>query len=295
MFGYIRPAYPELKLREYEAYRACYCGLCRALGSRYGLAARMILNYDFVLLVMLLWQPDEPVRFANARCPVKLCRKRPYCRSCAAMEKSAAMSVVLAYHKLRDDVRDGGLWKRLGARAASRLLRRAYRKAAGEEPDFDRRVRQSLDALTALETAGETSLDRTADTFAGLLSAAAADQTPDSRRRAMEQTLYHVGRFIYILDAWDDLTEDLAGGGYNPVAARYGLTRPPLPETAADELETTLTHSRNLAGAAFELLPDNPWTGTVRNIIAWGMPAICGEVRSGRYKKTKNRRGNKNQ
>ena len=188
MFGYIRPAYPELKLREYEAYRACYCGLCRALGSRYGLAARMILNYDFVLLVMLLWQPDEPVRFANARCPVKLCRKRPYCRSCAAMEKSAAMSVILAYHKLRDDVRDGGLWKRLGARAASRLLRRAYRKAAGEEPDFDRRVRQSLDALTALETAGETSLDRTADTFAGLLSAAAADQTPDSRRRAMEQT-----------------------------------------------------------------------------------------------------------
>ena len=154
MFGYIRPAYPELKLREYEAYRACYCGLCRALGSRYGLVARMILNYDFVLLVMLLWQPDEPVRFANARCPVKLCRKRPYCRSCAAMEKSAAMSVILAYHKLRDDVRDGGLWKRLGARAASRLLRRAYRKAAGEEPDFDRRVRQSLDALTALETAG---------------------------------------------------------------------------------------------------------------------------------------------
>ena len=166
---------------------------------------------------------------------------------------------------------------------------------AGEEPDFDRRVRQSLDALTALETAGETSLDRTADTFAGLLSAAAADQTPDSRRRAMEQTLYHVGRFIYILDAWDDLTEDLAGGGYNPVAARYGLTRPPLPETAAGELETTLTHSRNLAGAAFELLPDNPWTGTVRNIIAWGMPAICGEVRSGRYKKSKNRRGNKSQ
>jgi hypothetical protein len=156
-------------------------------------------------------------------------------------------------------------------------------------------VRQSLDALTALETAGETSLERTADTFAGLLSAAAADQTPDSRRRAMEQTLYHVGRFIYILDAWDDLTEDLAGGGYNPVAARYGLTRPPLPETAAGELETTLTHSRNLAGAAFELLPDNPWTGTVRNIIAWGMPAICGEVRSGRYKKSKNRRGNKSQ
>ena len=37
MFGYVRPYKPELKVKEYEMFRAAYCGLCWALKEKYGI------------------------------------------------------------------------------------------------------------------------------------------------------------------------------------------------------------------------------------------------------------------
>ncbi|MBQ8974682.1 MAG: hypothetical protein IJ072_03025 [Oscillospiraceae bacterium] len=286
MFGYIRPAYKELKVRQYEAYNACYCGLCRTLGEKYGTAARMVLNYDFVLLVMLMWQ-EEKVQMLQGRCPVKLCRKRPYCRATAATEKSAAMSVILAYHKFLDDIHDSGAVKSLFPRVGALMLKRAYKKAAGELPDFDRCVKEQLARLARLEKDNEPSVDKTADTFARILSAAANEETSELRRRTMEQTLYHIGRYIYIIDACDDLKSDAEAERYNPVALRYGIKNGELSPEMKDELETTLMHSRNLAGAAFELMPETPWSDIVRNIIAYGMHDVCTAVLSGTFRKKK--------
>jgi hypothetical protein len=106
MFGYIRPAYKELKVKQFDAYKACYCGLCRTLSKEFGTASKFILNYDFVLLVMLLWDKDEKVQFHNGKCAAHPCRKRMYCQTNAAMKNSAAMSIVLAWWKLQDDIHD---------------------------------------------------------------------------------------------------------------------------------------------------------------------------------------------
>lgn len=43
------------------------------------------------------------------------------------------------------------------------------------------------------------------------------------RRRVLEQMLYHLGRWVYLIDAADDLQKDAVSGNYNPVALRYGL------------------------------------------------------------------------
>ena len=67
MFGYIRPLKDELKVREFNRYKACYCGLCHTLKEQYGAFARNILSYDFVFLAMLLWDSEEPVTHC-ARC-----------------------------------------------------------------------------------------------------------------------------------------------------------------------------------------------------------------------------------
>ena len=54
MFGYVRPLRDELKCRDFDLYRAVYCGLCRCMRRRYGLLAPMFLNYDFTFLALLL-------------------------------------------------------------------------------------------------------------------------------------------------------------------------------------------------------------------------------------------------
>lgn len=68
MFGYVRPSDGHLTAEDKQRFQAAYCGLCRSLGRRYGLAARMILNYDLAFLAMLLSrEPECPRRTAGAR------------------------------------------------------------------------------------------------------------------------------------------------------------------------------------------------------------------------------------
>ena len=134
--------------------------------------------------------------------------------------------------------------------------------------------------LQALEQEGSPSLDRTADTFARILAAAALPAESSARTRALEQLLYHVGRWIYLVDAWDDLEEDGRTGSYNPIAARF----PEQVEANRDYLRTTLLHSLNLARSACALLELGHWQGAVENILYLGLPMVEELVFTGRWK-----------
>src|SRR5699024_5106532 len=135
----------------------------------------------------------------------------------------------------------------------------AYRRARALRPAFDQTVSACLEELRRLEEEGCSSLDRTADTFARILTAAAPPSGISARDRAMEQLLYHLGRWIYLVDAWDDLEEDRAAGNYNPITARF----PGGEEENRAYLRTTLLHSRNLIISAFGLLEPSGWSGAV--------------------------------
>ena len=281
MFGYVRPYRDELKVRELRDYEALYCGLCRALGRRHGFVARFFLSYDFAFLAMLL-DGSRPAA-ERCRCPARLwCRKKP-CIGGSGVDAAADAGTILAYWKLRDTVADGPFWKRTGARLLSWLLRPGYRRAARRRPDFDRAVREDLEQLHALERENCPSLDRPADTFARLLAAAAPAEEDEARRRPLEQLLYHVGRWIYLADAWDDLDEDRRRGSYNPISARF----PGVEEDSRDSLRTTLRHSLNLARSAAALLELGHWQGTVENILYLGLPAVEELVFTGRGKAAK--------
>ncbi|MEG1878010.1 MAG: DUF5685 family protein [Pseudoflavonifractor sp.] len=268
MFGYVRPYREELKVRQLEEYQALYCGLCHTMGHRHGLVARMFLNYDFAFLAMLLAPREDRPQTERRRCIACPTRKKCVCTVHSGLETAADESVILAYWKLRDSVEDGGFWKKNWARFLSLLLRRGYRRAAGYRPEFDAKVRGCLAELRALEKENSPSIDRTADTFARILQAAAPKTQDETRDRATEQLLYHVGRWIYLVDAWDDLEEDAAAGGYNPIRARFGGT----PDAAY--MRITLRHSLNLAASAFTLVDYGSWGGVISNILYLGLPAV---------------------
>ena len=132
----------------------------------------------------------------------------------------------------------------------------------------------------ALEQEGSPSLDRTADTFARILRRPPFRRSPPPGPAALEQLLYHVGRWIYLVDAWDDLEEDGRTGSYNPIAARF----PEQVEANRDYLRTTLLHSLNLARSACALLELGHWQGAVENILYLGLPMVEEMVFTGRWK-----------
>lgn len=279
MFGYVRPVRPELKCRDYELYRATYCGLCRCLRRRYGLIAPMLLNFDFTFLALLLWEPEETFIPCRGRCHGNPLRKRPMCPDSPALEAAADESVILSWWKLRDDLADDGLWRGLPARALSAALGPAYRKAARLRPEFDRTVRSCLEELSVLEKENCPSLDRTADTFARLLrSAAPAD---GERGRVLSQLLYHLGRWIYLADARDDLEEDKLSGRYNPAAARYG------PQGDDEALRLTMDNSLVQIGAALQLGSFGCRTALLENIVYLGLPAVEQAVFDGTWSEIK--------
>lgn len=281
MFGYVRPARAELKVREWEAYQSAYCGLCHTLGRRYGLYPRLFLNYDFVFLAMLLSPPTDRPATEGRRCIACPYKKKPVLSENEGMDVAADESVILIYHQLRDTARDAGFWKGTAAELLAFLMRPAYRKAAGYRPDFDRAVRENLERLTELERGGCPTLDQPADTFALLLKAAAPTTGDAARDRAMDQLLYHVGRWIYLVDAWDDLEKDRKQAQYNPLPLRW----PDGPEKHAAEMRRTLEGSLDLAVSAYNLMEFGCWSPILGNILCIGLPAVEEAVFRGIWKK----------
>ena len=242
MFGYVRPSVQDLPEGELNRFRTMYCGLCHTLSRRYGQAARFILNYDFTYLAILLSDGAAGTEHSG-RCYTSPIRKRPYLESTAAMELAADESVILAYWQLRDGVEDHAWAAGLKYWAGARLLESAYRKAAAFRPAFDQAVRRQLQMLSALEREKDPSMDKAADTFAVLLSSAATELKDRTRQRILEQILYHLGRWVYLIDAADDLKKDAESGNYNPVALRYGLENGVWTPESRREFAGTLDHS----------------------------------------------------
>lgn len=279
MFGYVRPCRPELKCKDFDLYRATYCGLCRCLRRRYGLLAPMFLNFDFTFLTLVLWSAEERFTPCAGRCHANPLRKEPMCPDSPALEQAADESMVLTWWKLRDAVADEPFWKGLPARVLSGLLGPAYRKAAARRPEFAAAVEESLGELNRLEGEQCPSIDRTADTFARLLQAAAPGEGTEGR--VLGQLLYHLGRWIYLIDARDDLVEDRAACRYNPVAARYG------PEGDDPALKRTLDHSLELMGAALQLGDFGCRKALLENIIYLGLPLVQRAVFEGSWAEIK--------
>jgi hypothetical protein len=290
VFGYVRP--PLLPQEETERFRRMYCGLCHTLGERYGPAARFILNYDFTYLAILLSDPEEG-DCGSGRCVVHPVHGRAYLRSGGAMALAADESVILAYWQLRDGVADHDWIHGLKYRGLSAVLEPAYRKAAAYRPNFDQAVRRQLALLGELERERSGSMDQAADLFAQLLSFAAGEVADTARRRVLEQLLYHLGRWVYLVDAADDLKKDAASGNYNPVALRYGLTDGVWDPASRRAFAATLDHSVHMMTTAFELWQFGVWTPILEATLYTGLfrvgkAVLDGTFRAMRKQKDKN-------
>ncbi|MBQ1950096.1 MAG: hypothetical protein II363_00630 [Clostridia bacterium] len=277
MFGYVRLYKPEIKMGEYEQYQGIYCTLCRRLGKRYGPLARLTLSYDmtFLALLHMALQPDGP-DFCPGRCsfnPTKRCLR---CQNTVATDLAADLQCLLAYHKLRDTLQDEGFSKRIAAGLCLPLAALHHRRAARRRPDAEQRIAAAMARQQALEAAGTDSLDRAAEPFAMLLQDLAADLSPDKKQRPILQRFgYCLGRWIYFIDAVDDLAQDLAKGRYNPYATAQGLASGD--EAAIRKTKTYAGETLNACLAeciaAYNLLDIRRFDGILRNILELGMPA----------------------
>jgi hypothetical protein len=257
--------------------------LCHTLRDRCGPAARFILNYDFTYLAMLLTSPQEAEPQLR-RCVVSPAKRRPSLPADKAMELAADESVILAYWQLRDGVEDHDWFHGLKYRSLSAILEPAYKKAAKLRPAFNETVRTQLNRLRELEQENCASIDRAADAFAVLLSGAAKEVDDPVRRRVLEQMLYHLGRWVYLVDAADDMKKDAEEGNYNPVALRFEVHNGVWSPEKRQEFAVTLDHSIRMITTAFELWDFGVWTPVLQTTFYAGLFQVGKAVLDGTFR-----------
>lgn len=278
----------RLSEEEQQRFSAVYCGLCRTLGERYGLSARFILNYDFAFLVLLLSSPDAP-ELLHGGCIAHPIKGRDHYAPNEALELAADCSVILAWWQLRDGVQDHGALGGMKYRAAAAALTSAYHKARDRRPAFDRSTREHLDKLSALEAARCPSMDEAADAFAQLLQGISGEVKDGVKARVLEQMLYHLGRWIYLVDAADDLADDFKSGSYNPLICRFSLTSGKLTDEARSALVVSLDNSVRLISAAFELWDFGDWGNIIRSTVYEGLFCVGKAVLEGTFHAARSR------
>ena len=277
MFGYIRPDAGQLRVCEYETYRAVYCGICHALKEHFGTLSTLSLNYDFTFaaLLGLALKPGFP-GYESFTCAAHPFHKRqrvkleeevlPYVGGCV---------VSMAHAKIADNIADSGFLKSTVCRLTLPLTARAEKKAGGKFPALPALCEQMTAEQDKIEQDPGASLDAAAEpsatALAGMMEALSED---GMEKRILKRFGYLLGRWIYFIDALDDLEDDLKEGGFNPFIKRFGLTAP-LPPEKREEVRDYGRELLNITGAemaaAYELLELKRFKGILDNIVYLGL------------------------
>lgn len=272
MFGYVRPLKPELLVREFSRYKSIYCGICKQIGHDYGQLPRLTLGYDLTLLaVLLLSMSDQQPPDSPAGCIINPLVRKPIARGGPILELCAGLTILLAWHKAADNVRDENS---LRGRSLLAVLHRARRKARRRYPEYDAIISDGLARLGQMEK-GEPD-PAAADVFGALLEQlfrkAAILVTPDPVIQAGIGLFGHdLGKWIYLLDAIDDLAADCNNGSWNP----FSRIEPAAARALAEKLlqEQELAMDRTAA-----LFPYQRDSGLLANIVTQGLPAARQQI-----------------
>lgn len=275
MFGYLQIQKSELKVCEYDSYKAIYCGLCKQLGKDYSFLTRMILSYDCTFYAMLLMSVSRSCTgFVSKRCtcnPLKKCNFA-LCKS-DSYNKAAAFSVISAYYKLKDDINDGKLLKKVFSYLAlpvfSHWRKKAVKKYGYGELDI------IVSDMLSMQIEDENSDDSTIDTSAhptALMLAKIFEREAETEndKRVYYEFGYHIGRWIYLIDAADDLKKDIKSKNFNPFVRAN--------RTDYNYIQSVLNQSLARAFDAYNLINITDFKGIFDNMLLLGFPAMQNKV-----------------
>jgi hypothetical protein len=294
LFGYITVQKPELKIKEYDLYQSAYCGLCKELGRRFGPLSRMFLSYDFVFLALLIETAnDDAFSICPGRCMLNPMKRKPILKDSSGIAYSAVMSVLFLHYKILDNIRDNPFFRRWKWYFLYMLTYPAFRRAKREYPRQNSQIGEYMENVRKLENNHCAVLDEPAVLFGEILQKIGTEPIGDpAAKRIAGEILKNMGRWIYILDAFEDLAEDEQNKAYNPLFYRFeksdGEKIYAFRNRIEGEVGFTLTQSLAAAGSAFALLENRNFNPVLHNIIYFGLRAKQQSIISGKGDRTEN-------
>lgn len=262
MFGYIAINKAEMKFKDYDIYHAYYCGLCKCLRERCGIRGQLTLSYDMTFLIILLTGLYEP----RTKKGVVRCIAHPFEKhisySNEFTEYAASVNLILAYYKYRDDWNDEGRQK---SHIAARLLYSHMKKIRKEYPDKVAKVAAELKKISLLEQKDEQNIDVMAGLFGNIMAELFAYRK-DEWEFSLRKTGFFLGKFIYLMDAYEDVEDDIRSGNYNPFKESFRSDK-----DFAEHCRQILTLMMAECSREFEKMPILLHADILRNILYSGV------------------------
>lgn len=214
MFGYVTVYKPELKIKEYDVYKGVYCTLCKQMQKEYGFFSRFLLSYDAAFYVLYrMGISDCPMKASKSHCSFSPCKK---CLKIDSEEevfkKAAAITVILSYFKLRDNISDSGFLKRALCKLTEPYFKHICKKAEKKYPEVFSTLKQYMNAQVEAEKHFK-GIDSAADPTGNALGYILSDGDINSDSFKIG---YFLGRTVYFLDAFDDYEKDIKSNSFNP-------------------------------------------------------------------------------
>ncbi len=255
MFGYI--VLPSSASKEDKAvYRKAYCGLCHTLKEKYGKAGMLAISYDMTFLTLLLSDLlSAPVEEGTERCPVHPFLRHEYFTT-RVMDYTADMQILLTYYSLLDSIHDEGKGEKREMKYRPFIddIEKKY-------PRQTKAVKENLKSIGEYEKNGEKDAEKTALLFGNLLGEIFVMDDESFFSNDLFLLGCNIGKFIYLLDGWDDRKKDRKKGQYNPFSD--GVTY--------DEVKNMLLDAAAGAGDSYKRLPLDDYISITDSIIYSGM------------------------
>lgn len=262
MFGYIAINKAEMKFKDYDMYHSYYCGLCKCLKSCYGRKGQMTLSFDMTFLIVLLTGLYEPETTAETvTCIAHPLEKHP-ARTNIFTDYAAAMNLMLSYYKCKDDWQDE---RKRKSRLAARMLRPKAADIRKQYPEKTACIASNLKKLSLYEQREETNLDKMAGLFGDIMAEIFAYRK-DEWEISLRKIGFYLGKFIYLIDAYEDVEKDIKTESYNPLKEAF-LTN----TSFAEDCRQLLTLMMAECSREFEKLPILLHADILRNILYSGV------------------------
>lgn len=287
MFGYVKPYTNELKVVENEVYKGIYCGLCKQLGKKYGPFSRLILNYDFAFMSLLSASLScDEIEFKKSTCIAHPLSKRTYCISEKYFEYPSAVSLLMLKYKLSDNFADKGFKEKILSYLAYPFLFFSFKKAQKKYPETDTMLKNMIKKQQKCEAEKCPSIDIACEETALAMSQISKGLylgKDETQKRVLERFGYLLGRFVYMIDATDDLQSDFEKGNYNPFIYKFDITNSDEIQNIVSEVSPSIYLTIGEIIKTFELLDIKRFKGIIENIVYMGLKNATDKV----VKKTK--------
>lgn len=275
MFGYIVVNQAEMKYKEFDVYHSYYCGLCRRLKEKYGIAGQLSLSYDMTFLLMVLtgvYDPETDVD--SCRCIAHPFEKH-ITRINAFTDYMADMNVLFTYYKCQDDWEDE---KKLNKYVYGQILEGKSKWARKKYQEKFRNINLLMHQMSDAEKSGHGDVDTMAGLFGQIMSQIMV-RSKDEWSENLSRFAFYLGKFIYLMDAYEDVEEDIKKGTFNPLKKKFDSP------SFEEDSRTILTMMMSECCKEFEQLPILENVEILRNILYSGVWCRYEAVRNKRLKK----------